>query len=54
VTLYTVYEASAILKITKTTLYSLIKRGDLKSSRVGSQHRISEEQIRAFLQTGEK
>ena len=46
---YTALEIAEKLKIKKTTVYELIKRGDLQSSKVGKQLRISEEQLDEYL-----
>ena len=42
--LYTAQEVADRLKIKKTTVYELIKRGELESSKIGKQLRVSEEQ----------
>lgn len=47
--LYTAQEVADKLKIKKTTVYELIKRGDLSSSKIGKQLRISEEQLTEYL-----
>ena len=41
---YTAQEIADKLKIKKNTVYELIKRGELSSSKVGKQLRVSEEQ----------
>ena len=43
--LYTAQEVADRLKIKKTTVYELIKRGELESSKIGKQLRVSEEQL---------
>lgn len=48
--LYTAQEVADKLKIKKTTVYELIKRGELASSKIGKQLRISEEQLNKYLQ----
>lgn len=48
--LYTAQEIADRLKIKKTTVYELIKRGELESSKIGKQLRISEEQLSRYLQ----
>ena len=40
--LYTAQEVADRLKIKKTTVYELIKRGELESSKIGKQLRVSE------------
>ena len=47
--LYTAQEVADRLKIKKTTVYELIKRGELESSKIGKQLRISEEQLSRYL-----
>ena len=47
--LYTAQEVADKLKIKKTTVYELIKRGELSSSKIGKQLRVSEEQLKAYL-----
>lgn len=48
--LYTAQEVADKLKIKKTTVYELIKRGELASSKIGKQLRISEEQLDKYIQ----
>ena len=50
--LYTAQEVAERLKIKKTTVYELIKRGELESSKIGKQLRISEEQLSRYFQKG--
>jgi putative molybdopterin biosynthesis protein len=52
VVLLTAEEAAAQLKIKKYTVYELIKRGELPSSRVGKQVRISQSDLNAYLESG--
>lgn len=47
--LYTAQEVADKLKIKKTTVYEMIKRGDLASSKIGKQLRVSEEQLDQYL-----
>jgi excisionase family DNA binding protein len=47
-TLYTVAEAASILKLHVKTLRRKIRDGDLESTRVGKQYRISRQQLEAF------
>lgn len=51
--LYTAQEIADKLKIKKTTVYELIKRGELESSKIGKQLRINEEQLNRYLQGGD-
>lgn len=48
--LYTAQEVADRLQIKKTTVYELIKRGELYSSKVGKQLRISEQQLLQYLE----
>lgn len=48
---YTAQEIADKLKIKKNTVYELIKRGELSSSKVGKQLRVSEEQLSLYLKT---
>lgn len=48
--LYTAQEVADRLKVKKTTVYELVKRGELESSKIGKQLRISEEQLNRYLQ----
>lgn len=41
--LLTAKEAAEILKVRKNTVYDMIKRGDLKASKLGKQLRIRQE-----------
>lgn len=47
--LYTAQEVADRLKIRKNTVYELIKRGELHSSKIGKQLRVSEEQLMEYL-----
>lgn len=47
--LYTAQEVADRLRVKKTTVYELIKRGELSSSKIGKQLRISEEQLAEYL-----
>lgn len=46
---YTAQEVADKLKIKKTTVYELIKRGELSSSKIGKQLRVSENQLKQYL-----
>ena len=48
--LYTAQEIADKLQIKKTTVYELIKRGELYSSKVGKQLRISEQRLKQYLE----
>lgn len=47
--MYTTQEVADRLKIKKTTVYELIKRGELKAAKVGKQIRISQDQLDEYL-----
>lgn len=47
--IYTTQEIAEQLKIKKTTVYELIKRGELKANKVGKQLRITQEQLDEYL-----
>ena len=47
--LYTPEEVALTLKITKGTVYEMIKRGDLSAHRIGKHLRISESQLSEYL-----
>ena len=49
--IYTTQEVADQLKIKKSTVYELIKRGELKAAKVGKQIRISQEQLDEYLKT---
>lgn len=42
-------EVAEILKISRNTVYELIKRGDIRSSKVGKQVRVSRNEVNAYL-----
>ncbi len=46
---YTTQEVADQLKIKKSTVYELIKRGELKATKVGKQIRVSQEQLDEYL-----
>ena len=47
---YTVQEAAKALRVTPQTIRAYIKRGRLKSQRIGRPILITEKNLRAFLQ----
>ncbi len=47
---YTVEEIAELLKVTKTTVYSYIKKGELKAKKIGKYYRITEESLREFIE----
>jgi len=50
--LYTVDEVADLLKVGKTTVYRLFRCGLLRWNLVGSQRRITQEQLEDFLRQG--
>jgi putative molybdopterin biosynthesis protein len=51
-TLLTAEDVAQQLRIKKYTVYELIKRGELPSSKVGKQVRVSQEDIKRYLEAG--
>jgi putative molybdopterin biosynthesis protein len=48
--LYTPQEVAKILRVTRTTIYQHIKKGQLKAIRIGNQYRITKAQLEECLQ----
>lgn len=51
---YTLEELVEILHVTRRTLYTYIKEGNLKAVKMGKYWRVREDQLRDFLSTGEE
>jgi len=51
---YTLEELVELLKVTKRTLYNYIKEGKLKAVKMGKYWRVTQKQLDAFLNEGEK
>ncbi len=49
---YTLEEVCEILSITKRTVYNYIKAGNLHAFKMGKCWRVTEENLRAFTETG--
>ena len=49
---YTLEEVCEILSITKRTVYNYIKAGKLPAVKMGKYWRVSEENLKAFIETG--
>ena len=49
---YTLEEVCTILSITKRTVYNYIKAGKLHAVKMGKYWRVSEENLKAFIETG--
>lgn len=47
---YTVEEIAELMKVTKTTVYSYIKRGELKAKKIGKYYRVTEANLKEFLE----
>ncbi len=47
---YTPEEVAKLLKISKYTVYELVKRGELNSYRIGNKVRVQKEDLEAFIQ----
>ncbi|MDY5498163.1 MAG: helix-turn-helix transcriptional regulator [Anaerobutyricum sp.] len=52
--LLTVKETAEILKVKKNTVYEMIKRGDVKASKLGKQLRIRKEDLDYYIQYGKQ
>lgn len=46
---YTVEEVAELMTVTKITVYNWIREGKLKAKKIGKYYRITEENLRAFL-----
>jgi excisionase family DNA binding protein len=51
--LYTTKEIAEILQLSLYTITRYIREGKLETVKVGSQYRITEEQLEKFLKSGE-
>ena len=49
---YTLEEVCDTLKVTKRTVYSYIKADNLHAVKMGKYWRVSEENLKAFIETG--
>lgn len=54
VTAYTVSEVSDMLKISRATIYDLIKKGDLKAQKIGNKWYFTDLTIEKYVTGGEK
>jgi excisionase family DNA binding protein len=48
---YSISEACGLLSVGRTTLYSAIKKGDLKTSKVGRRTLVTAEALKLWLET---
>lgn len=46
---YTIDEAAARLRVSRATLYKMIKRGELRTLRIGGRQKISEREIERLI-----
>lgn len=51
--MYTLKEVCEMLRISRRTIYNLLKDGKLKGVKVGREWRFSREQIEEFLRNGQ-
>lgn len=49
-TLYTIKETAALLKVSQSHVYAIVQRGELPSYQIGSCRRIAEKDLMAFLE----
>jgi excisionase family DNA binding protein len=50
VRLATVNEVAELMRVSRMTVYRLIKQGELPATRVGSRYRVAEDDVDRFLQ----
>lgn len=48
--LMTVAEIATVMRVSRMTVYRLIRRGQLKAIRVGRNYRVSEDELNAYLE----
>lgn len=49
--LLTVAEVANVMRVSRMTVYRLIRRGQLKAIRVGRNYRVREEDLKAYLES---
>ena len=49
---YTLEEVSEVLKVTRSTIYNYIKSGNLKAVKMGKYWRVSEDNLKEFIENG--
>ena len=49
---YTLEEAAQVLKLTRRTLYTYVKNGELQAVKFGRRWRVLEEDLKRFMMTG--
>jgi len=50
---FTINEICDILKVTRATVYAMINRGEIKTVIVGKRKRITEEELKRYLERKE-
>lgn len=50
--MYTMDEVAVMLKVTRRTVYKYVENGQLKAVKIGKYWRVSDENLRAFLNGG--
>ena len=50
--LYNLKEASVICRITRQSLYNHIKEGKLKATKIGKEYRITESNLKQYIEKG--
>lgn len=49
--LLTVADVAAVMRVSRMTVYRLIRRGQLKAIRVGRNYRVREDDLRQYLES---
>ncbi len=49
--LFTVAEVATVMRVSRMTVYRLIRRGNLKAIRVGRNYRVKEDDLELYLRT---
>lgn len=49
---YTIEQVAEKLSVTRRTVYSYVKEGKLKAVKIGKYWRVTEDNLKAFLETG--
>lgn len=49
--LLTVAEVASVMRVSRMTVYRLIRRGQLKAIRVGRNYRVREQDLREYLES---
>lgn len=51
ITLLTVAEVATLMRVSRMTVYRLIRRGELRAVRVGRNYRVREEDLNDYLES---